>query len=897
MRGETGRAIVPPKGYIPMPFEPPMVRRLYDLRNDHTTDLNTWMDDLMATLKEIEMPAEELYEQEEELRMLKFNIDQLPEDSENREYMEGELERLINRYSRERVEADERAEEAFVKEVKQHYYEGLNILDENYKPVDPDLTLFSLSEEELLKTYQPAPYEKQQIKDQDELREEFEDEDGYEVDEYEWAKQMQDAVTEEIMPYSLVYGHMEHMRKLQHQIDVLDSDPLVAEMTEPYEPVEIEEDLLTPEQLEIAKRDQLHKIELNKKFEKRRSLEIDLEDYAELVANDFVDYQDQIDERMEEEIAKREESLEKHREEKELAKQLAEEQRKLEEQEREEQVRREALERERLKEERRFKAEQDLAALEERNRQAAREQEERDRRREEYERELRGNLNLVMGGKDYLEALRRQEAERIREEEFEKFRAEQEARMREKIDKNPREIEEDIEDEKIIVQGNAGDQAQPDGTGLDEILAGGEVVNAIDNSGDIDLGRASDMTGMFEKKPDANGIVVDAQDLAGDIDLGGGDGGDFFETMPKEEDNKEIPNLGDLLGEENEEAPQEGQKEGEIEENKASKFLDLKSVEEVLSPEEMKEYMELLKEEKTEKNADNIENDDSYELDEEEQREIELLIEKENNPYSNAPQQNDIIVPDKENDRIINDHKENAQKINEQKIIIPDVEPAVTARTHLNEEQLYYLDHSEKFDAQAEMFDTKKRFRWLGNTTSKQYDRAQEAYHEFLRVKREAKQQLDALEEQYSKGDLTDDKFRDGCKQIGTSLDRASTTLYEKMKEYAVHATNGRDGELGDKKITDMTQDTGAARLAGALNTLDMINKARYENGGGMIVISDTRAKERVNETKFADLYSKHFGEISKESNRHRRAAAKAQDEIKREQQKEKQKEQPIKRS
>ena len=102
------------------------------------------------------------------------------------------------------------------------------------------------------------------------------------------------------------------------------------------------------------------------------------------------------------------------------------------------------------------------------------------------------------------------------------------------------------------------------------------------------------------------------------------------------------------------------------------------------------------------------------------------------------------------------------------------------------------------------------------------------------------------------------------------------------MKTYAVRATGGRDGQLGDKKIEDMKQDTGAARLASAMNVYEAIAQARAKDGFQTEPLSEARRQERVKETSFEEMYKEKFGDIQNESNRHRRAATYAQSEMKR---------------
>ena len=841
-----------PKGYIPVSFEQPRVRSLYDLYNDFTTDMDTWMDDLMDTLKEIELPAEYIHEQDEELRILQYQIDQLAETDPQRQALQEEQDELLDRYSRERVTADERVEERFVDEVKHHYVRGLNILaGADYEIKDPDLAEAELTEEELLQGYEPAEFEHKEIRDADELREEFEDDDGYPVDEGEWTRQMQDFITEEVMPYQMVYGNMERLRKLQYQIDRLEEDPNLAGMTEPFPIPELEEELLTPDQLALAKKDLEYKKDLNRRFDKKAALQSDLEGLADLIAEDYVRYQDEIDRRMEEETAARAERVEQHWEEKRQA--LAQEKELAEQAKREEQERleRDRQERELLKEERRRRAEEELEQLEEQKKQAQREQEERERILRQREKES-NDSHWEYLDRRFGDMFRRQREQREREEAERRFREEQQ-KLREQIKKDPREAEPEAGDDGRMIAGGRPSGAPADGTSLDQLLrdgenpvAGGDIVIPAGEGGDFFETRpqedivipAGGDGGFFEKRPEE------------EIEIPQGAGGDFFETRPQEDIVIPQAEGGDFF--------------------ERRQALQLENVEDVLEPHEMQEYLQMMKEEARERERQ--ENPEVEVVDPEEEREREAFEEEVEEAFygeDNDQPQAENVVPQENNLQ---------QEVPAERE--PVTKPANDRSSHLTDGQRCLLGQSAEFNQLAEMFETKKRFRWLGNTTSREYDQAQTALRDFMRARIETGKALRDLEQQLDHGELTEEQYRERCRQAGTALETAATTLQDKMRAYAVHATGGREGQLGNKTIADMKQAAGAARLSAAMGVLENIANARALDGIETAPLSQTRQQERVKETSYQELYNRKFGEISKESDRHRRAAAYAQEEI-----------------
>ena len=193
-----------PEGYEPQPFEPVTVRNLMAIRTDFDTDPEQWLDDLIDTLTEIYMPAEELYQQEENLRMMKYELEHTTDEAK-RKALESGIEDLINEYAADRVKSEEQYEAALNEELRSRYYSNLNILNGEYQPVeDLDELEDAISEERLLKGYEPEPYVPVgELKSVEEQREIFEIEDEETgrtepVDEEEWAKEMQAIIKEQL---------------------------------------------------------------------------------------------------------------------------------------------------------------------------------------------------------------------------------------------------------------------------------------------------------------------------------------------------------------------------------------------------------------------------------------------------------------------------------------------------------------------------------------------------------------------------------------------------------------------------------------------------------------------------------------------------------------------------
>jgi len=543
-----------PEGYTPQPFTPVQVRNLRDIRDDFKTDPEQWMDDLIDTVTEMNLPAEEVYQQEENLRMLQYRIDHAGNDTALKESLISGREELLDQYARYRVEADEKIEQTILEETKRRYLANLDIIvKDSYQPVeDEDLMEDALSEETLLLGYKPAPYEQKLLRSIEEQREVFEtepegDEPPEPVSEEEWAQEMKDIISEEVMPASLLYGQEEMLRKIQYQIDQLNSNEDVLRMTEPYEIIEPDESMLSPEDYNRAIRDQLYKGELNRRFEKRTQLEKDRDDLLDIITEERFAWQKEVDERLDRELELRQENLQKReeflREQRELAQEEAERLR----EETERQIRQAEIAKLIAKEERRREREEAERALEEEKRRAEEEQAERERRIAAYEENLRAEEE-AKANRIFAERVRLRHEELRREEEEESYRAEQLARQKKNILSDA--LSEQAQEDGFFraperPEGEAG------GTGLDEFLNEQQEGAVFMGDGDIDLSGAQSGSAddFFEQRPAEeeeseeigedipvlNDLVEDAPTIDADgINLGRqrGTADDFFERRP-----------------------------------------------------------------------------------------------------------------------------------------------------------------------------------------------------------------------------------------------------------------------------------------------------------------------------------------------------------------------------
>ena len=238
-----------PEGYEPEEFTEPEVRSLEELREDLSSDSEAWKKDLKAALTQEYMPAQQVYEQNEILRKLKYRIDDPEDDSPySKEELEAELKALTGTYDEGYARAKEWIDEAFEEEMRRRTLASFHILEssEDYEPK---------AEEDLLAGYEPAP-------------------------------------TDPGVP-APVYERMEGLRKLLYQLNRLDEDEDLADMQAPFEIKTPGEDALPAEDMQLVSKDMEHKKVLNSLFAKKTGLEDEFVKMAESLLEDEAVWQDE----------------------------------------------------------------------------------------------------------------------------------------------------------------------------------------------------------------------------------------------------------------------------------------------------------------------------------------------------------------------------------------------------------------------------------------------------------------------------------------------------------------------------------------------------------------------------------------------------------------------------
>ncbi len=195
-------------------------------------------------------------------------------------------------------------------------------------------------------------------------------------------------------------------------------------------------------------------------------------------------------------------------------------------------------------------------------------------------------------------------------------------------------------------------------------------------------------------------------------------------------------------------------------------------------------------------------------------------------------------------------------------------------------QHLIYGDHDLR--TLAEMFNTKKTLRFLQGGDSSEYKEARDSLNTYVTKLDDVKDLLKSAREDLDNELISKEQYEEKIKGYMDDIKESEKELRRTMSAYAIKVTKGskEEGTLGDKKIEDMTA-TGAARLSSAMCVLDFLDTADVLRGEWKQTYGDVRDEERVKEIDYAKLYAKKFGEIKDEKNRHRRAAAYAQNEMK----------------
>ncbi|MCR4763121.1 MAG: hypothetical protein K5696_06295 [Lachnospiraceae bacterium] len=231
-----------PNDYEPGEFSEPKVKALEALRRDQTSDIKSWKTDLMATLTEKYMPAEEVYEQKEILRKLKYRIDDPEDDSSySKQELEEERDLLEKTFDAGRARAKEWIDDDMAEEEKRRLLAPFHIL-ESTKDYEPKASANLL--------------------------------EGYEA--LSGTPDMPDAAVD----------RAEALHRLLFQINRLDEDEDLADMKAPFEIRQNPgEGVLSPEDAQLIAKDAEHKKELNHLFAKK----VELEDEFVRLADSFLE--------------------------------------------------------------------------------------------------------------------------------------------------------------------------------------------------------------------------------------------------------------------------------------------------------------------------------------------------------------------------------------------------------------------------------------------------------------------------------------------------------------------------------------------------------------------------------------------------------------------------------
>ena len=104
-----------------------------------------------------------------------------------------------------------------------------------------------------------------------------------------------------------------------------------------------------------------------------------------------------------------------------------------------------------------------------------------------------------------------------------------------------------------------------------------------------------------------------------------------------------------------------------------------------------------------------------------------------------------------------------------------------------------------------------------------------------------------------------------------------------KMRDYAVHASNGNNGVMGNKTVDQVSKSAGQARYAASLSILDLVEKT-FSNSLPDEEEELLKASERIKETTYEDVYLQKYKSLKEGTEDEKRiiAGRHAQDMLKR---------------
>ncbi len=183
----------------------------------------------------------------------------------------------------------------------------------------------------------------------------------------------------------------------------------------------------------------------------------------------------------------------------------------------------------------------------------------------------------------------------------------------------------------------------------------------------------------------------------------------------------------------------------------------------------------------------------------------------------------------------------------------------------------------------ANMFFTRKTGILSGETRT--YTNAKDALENFIAERNRVQGEIDGLSERLQNGEISEKEFKQQAKEKmdGSKLGEYKNKLTEKMRDYAVHASRGRNGVMGNKRVDQVSKSAGQARYAASISILDLVDRAFTEEKLDKYteLLKDSR---NVRETTYQKIYLDKYKSLNEGTEEEKRiiAGRHAQDELRR---------------
>ena len=174
----------------------------------------------------------------------------------------------------------------------------------------------------------------------------------------------------------------------------------------------------------------------------------------------------------------------------------------------------------------------------------------------------------------------------------------------------------------------------------------------------------------------------------------------------------------------------------------------------------------------------------------------------------------------------------------------------------LPDEMNYLLSTEDQIQGLTDMFNTKKT--GIFTSDSGTYTLAKEELERFSRIVSSNRDYIEEKLENFHCGSIDEKAFRKAVEDSNRQLKEAANRLRERMRAYAVHASGGKDGVMGDKKVEDVYRSAGAARYSGAMAVLEYLDRTKAVEEGREIT---EQAAHRVREVTFRNLFNHYFAQ------------------------------------